>query len=359
MPLRYRSIPEEHVQVRQAAGLFDLCHMGRLELAGPDAVDWAGRLLTADLRRMRSGAARYALVLDDRGMILDDTIVYRLPQEGPGERLLLVVNAANRERIAAWFEAHRENFDARCLDRTASLGMVAIQGPRAASLLARAVTCRSKELEHVRYYSLALAEFEGEPIRVARTGYTGEDGFEVYAGVESTVALWKRLLALGEGDVGAIGLGARDTLRLEAGMPLYGNEITSATHPFEAGLGFAVKLEKEGGFIGRESLLELKDRAHGEGGFPRELVGFRVEGRRIARQGMRIFQGEKPVGEVTSGAPSPTLGYPIALAYVSRQALVGGAPLTVDIRGHRETLQRHPVPFFSRTRKPDSREPQA
>jgi aminomethyltransferase len=352
MPLRYGSIPEEHLHVRAAAGLFDLGHMGRLEISGPDATAWVDRILTNDFRAMAPGDARYSLILNDEGTIIDDAIVYKVAGPSSDPVAFLVVNASNRGAVVTWLRQHGGDFKARCDDRTDALGMLAIQGPLAVAILAEVVELEGTSWDDMRYYTIADARMDGEPLRVARTGYTGEDGFEVYLATANTATLWRRLLEVGGERLRPIGLGARDTLRLEAAMPLYGHEINSNTHPYEVGLGFAVKLAKADGFIGRDRLLALKDERARQGGSARRLVGFRVDGRRIARQGMEVFvQGEThdPVGEITSGAPSPTLGYPIALAHVRQEALE--RELEVDIRGHRQRLHSCALPFFSRTRK--------
>jgi aminomethyltransferase len=233
--------------------------------------------------------------------------------------------------------------------------MVAIQGPQAVRILPPAVERFDASWETMKYYSIAAAHIGGKVARIARTGYTGEDGFEVYLEAGDASALWRRLLEIGGNRLSPIGLGARDTLRLEAAMPLYGNELDEETDPFEAGLDFAVKLEKPLPFIGRESLLAKREK-----GPSRRLTGFRLLGRRVARSGMTIHApaekgAEAPVGRITSGAPSPTLGVPIALGYLS--ASVGEmarASLTVDVRGNREPAQIEALPFFSRTRKKDT-----
>lgn len=343
MPVRYGSIPGEHQKVRSSAGLFDLCHMGRLELRGAGAAAWLERVLSGDVARMAAGRARYRLILNERGTIIDDVIVYRLPDEW-----LLVVNASNRQRVIDWLEEHRPpGSAAEVVDRTADWAMIALQGPRSREILPSLVTEPETPWDALRYYRITAAEFDGVPVRVARTGYTGEDGFEVYLPADRAEALWNRALEVGGDRVAPIGLGARDTLRLEAGMPLYGQEIDETTDPFEAGLGFAVKLDKEADFVGRDSLLKMREAPP-----RRRLRGLRIDSRRVARHGMKIFLGgrENEVGYITSGAPSPTLGYPIAMGYVERHAETAG-DLRVDVRGRREPLQVVDLPFFSRTRK--------
>ncbi len=351
MPIRYRSIPEEHLQVRRSGGLFDLCHMGRLEIRGPESTAWLQRVLTNDVEAIPMGRARYTLILNEDGTIIDDALIYRLP-----ELTLLVVNASNRPAVVTWLEEHRRGLDAQLVDRTHDWAMIAIQGPESVAILSEVlsevlsgvVECPDADWESMKYYSIASANFFGEPAWIARTGYTGEDGFEVYLEAGHAAALWRRTLEVGGDRVAPIGLGARDTLRLEAGMPLYGNDIDDTTDPFEAGLDFAVKLEK-GDFVGRDALIRRKKE-----GPTRRLRGFTVDGRRVARQGMDIRQGERVVGRITSGAPSPTLEVPIAMGYLASELTdTSGGPeeLHVDVRGRLEILKPTPLPFFSRTRK--------
>ncbi len=341
MPIRYGSIPEEHLQVRRSAGLFDLCHMGRLEVRGPEATTWLQRVLTNDVEAIPMGQARYTLILSEGGTIIDDALIYRHP-----ELTLLVVNASNRPQVVGWMEEHRGGLDAQLLDRTAEWAMIAIQGPESVAVLSEALESPDAAWRRMKYYSIAPATFLGERGWIARTGYTGEDGFEVYLDADHAAELWTRTLEAGGDRVAPIGLGARDTLRLEAGMPLYGNDIDDTTDPFEAGLDFAVKLDK-GDFIGRDALVRRR-----KAGPTRRLRGFTVQGRRVARQGMEIRQEGRAVGRITSGAPSPTLGVPIAMGYLAA-AVADSAPdnLRVDVRGKLEGLQLTPLPFFSRTRK--------
>ena len=341
MPLRYRSIPEEHLQVRSASGLFDLCHMGRLEICGPDASVWLQGVLTNDFDAIPMGRARYTLILNERGTVIDDAILYKLPG-----LILLVVNASNRPAVISWLEEHKNRLDAHLIDRSEEWAMISIQGPESVEILPRIVEDLDADWRAMKYYAIATAKVFGETAWIARTGYTGEDGFEVYLDARLGARFWRETLEIGGDRIAPAGLGARDTLRLEAGMALYGNDIDDTTDPYEAGLGFAVKLNK-GDFVGRDALIARKER-----GPERKLCGFKVAGRRIARQGMEIRRGERVVGRITSGAPSPTLKYPIAMGYLTSE-LAQQEPddLTVDIRGRTEILRIHPLPFFSRTRK--------
>jgi len=341
MPIRYGSIPEEHLKVRLSAGLFDLCHMGRLEITGRQASEWVGRVTTGDIDALKPGAARYTLVTNDAGTIIDDAIVYKLPAS-----LLVVVNASNRATVVEWMEAHRGSLDAKLIDRSREIAMVAVQGPLSTHILRDAVEKLDSDWDGMKYYSIAAARVLGKDAWIARTGYTGEDGFEVYLDAEDAPVLWSRLLEVGGNRIGAIGLGARDTLRLEAGMPLYGHELDTTTDPFEAGLGFAVKLEKKVEFVGQASLRSRREKGPG-----RKLTGFRVESRRVARQGMNILKDREVVGVVTSGAPSPTLGHPIAMGYLKSSVTEQDCSLLkVDIRGNLEALAVVSLPFYSRTR---------
>ncbi len=354
MPVRYGNIPAEHAQVRQRSGLFDLCHMGRLELHGPDAATWLDRVLSSEVASMDVGEARYGLILNPQGTIIDDAIAYRLD-----DRLLLVVNASNLARVAAWIAEHKAASNATLIDRSDELAMIAVQGPESVQVLPRVVDRLAADWSALSYYSIAPATVCGGDAWIARTGYTGEDGFEVYLAAESAAEFWRRLLEAGGDAIAPIGLGARDTLRLEAAMPLYGNDIDETTDPYEAGLGFAVRLGKKPGFVGQEALSAKR----ASGAPKRRLRGFRVLSRRAARQGMQIFAAEAgaaaaagnapPVGEITSGAPSPTLGFPIALGYLSTTVELS-APLCVDVRGRREALEVTPRPFYSQVRKKKS-----
>ncbi len=355
MPLRYGSIPAEHLRVRETAGLFDLGHMGRLRLRGSGAQAWLQRVLTNDTSLLNIGDARYTLICAEDGGIIDDAIIYRLPAEW-----LLVVNASNRRRVLEWLEQHHEGDDAELTDAGVDEAMIAIQGPRAREIATPLFESPTRDWADLGYYQILSARFAGAPVDVARTGYTGEDGYEIYLRSDLGPTLWRRLLEAGGADISAIGLGARDTLRLEAGMPLYGNEIDETTTPYDAGLGFAVKLDKPLPFTGSKRLRQVK--ADGPGVC---LRGFRVDGRRIARRGMTIFAGDDTVGHVTSGAPSPTLGVPIAIGRLDRRyaaRLDGGLatdddpvpPPEVDLRGRREKLLPEALPFFSRTRKKES-----
>lgn len=346
MPVRYTSIPQEHQQVRKHAGLFDLGHMGRLSIRGPQAEDWIQSLITNDTSAMEDGDARYTLFCREDGAILDDAIIYRLERS-----FLLVVNASNTVRIIDWMNSHLDGRDAELVDLTRSDAMIAIQGPESLACSIPLLNTPQTAWDDLGYYQITSANYESEPVLVARTGYTGEDGLEIYLGAELGVRLWRQLLETGDERIAPIGLGARDTLRLEAGLPLYGNDIDETTNPYCAGLGFAVKLDKETPFPGQQKLREVKDAGPAE-----KLCGFIVESRRIARKGMEIFAADEKVGRITSGAPSPTIQQPIAMGYLRSDYLGklqrGEAPEPeVDLRGKREKLRLEHLPFFSRKRK--------
>jgi aminomethyltransferase len=339
MPIQYTGIIDEHRAVRERAGLFDLCHMGELFVDGPDAGDALAHAVTTDPRTLDLGRAQYSMICAPDGGILDDLIVYRLA----ADRFLVVANASNAvvvsDALAERFEGRRAVLD----DRSLATALVAIQGPAARGILA---PLAGLDLAAIRYYGIAEGTVAGVPALVARTGYTGEDGFEVFVDAPAGATIWDALLDAGRGaGLVPVGLGARDTLRLEAGMPLYGNELDRDTTPFDAGLGRVVKLAKEGGFVGREALAKAAD-----AGPRRHLVGLVVRGRGIARHGHPVWFGERRTGAVTSGTMSPTLGVPIAMAYVAPGDSAPATMLDVEIRDTRAAAEVVPLPFYTRPR---------
>jgi aminomethyltransferase len=337
MPLQYAGILEEHRAVRSTAGLFDLSHMGELYVEGPEAAAALGYALTTEPAGLKVGRAHYSMICFPEGGILDDLIVYRLGEE----RFMVVANASNASAVS---DALAERLVGRRVvldDRSLATALVAIQGPVAAAILA---PLTGVILDDLPYYGIAQGKVAGVPALVARTGYTGEDGFEVIVDVAAAGRVWDALLEAGT-PMGAVpvGLGARDTLRLEAGMPLYGNELGPDTTPFEAGLGRVVKLAKDGDFVGRAAL----EKASAEG--PRKLlVGLAVRGRGIARHGYDVFVGDRRIGVVTSGTQSPTLGQPIAMAYVTPSEAEPGTIVDVSIRDQRVPAEVVPMPFYRR-----------
>jgi aminomethyltransferase len=335
MPVQYNSIVAEHHAVRRAAGLFDIAHMGRLRLIGDDAAKFLDCLVTNDVPNLRVGQIRYALVTNESGRILDDVLVYRKAGSH-----LLVVNASNRLKILNWIEQHRGKYAVTVEDQTFSHFMLALQGPLAQELLQPLVYTDLSQLE---YYSGIATGVNGGVAFISRTGYTGEDGFEIILPAAQANPLWERLIEIGSprGLLPA-GLGCRDTLRLEAGMPLYGHELNETIDPFTAGLAFGVRLDA-GDFIGREALLAAKANPNR----PRR-VGLELAGKRIAREGAIVFDGETQAGRVTSGTYSPTLEKSIAMAYIKAAQAAVGTPLTVDIRGQREPAKVVKLPFYKR-----------
>nr|WP_116103371.1 glycine cleavage system aminomethyltransferase GcvT [Amycolatopsis thermalba] len=334
MPVRYGSELAEHRAVREAAGLFDLSHMGEIEVTGPQAAVPLDHAFVGKLSAVKPGRARYTMICDNAGGVIDDLVVYRLADE----KFLVVANAGNAPTVAAELTERASRFDARVTDRSAEVALIAVQGPKAVDVVG-AVT--DADLASLKYYASVPATVKGHEVLLARTGYTGEDGFELYVPAEEATSVWHLLTDAGQphGLVPA-GLACRDTLRLEAGMPLYGNELSTQRSPFEANLGRVVKLDKPD-FVGKAALAGRQE--------PSEvLVGLRGGGRRAPRHGYRVLSGEEPVGEVTSGALSPTLGYPVAMAYVPVALSEPGTKLAVDIRGRVEPVEVVPLPFYQR-----------
>ena len=341
MPLQYGPILDEVRRVRTQGGLFDLSHMGRLRIVGPGAVELCDRVLTNRVASMKAGQIRYGLLCRENGMPLDDVLSYR--EEGDG--VSLVVNASNSARDVAWIEEHAAGFDAELVDQTDELAMIALQGSISEQVLQRVTT--GLDLADLGYYRFAAGNVCGsEGVRVSRTGYTGEDGFEVYLPAADAPRAWNEILAAGEADgLAPIGLGARDTLRLEAAMPLYGHEISDELNPIEAGLQFGVSFHKKKvGTLGFEALKHFRDAP------TRKLVGLTTPGPRVPRQGHALMRGDESVGFVCSGSVSPTLGTNIATGYVPLDAGEPGTELELDLRGKRQAVQVAPLPFYSRTR---------
>jgi aminomethyltransferase len=343
MPLRYGSETAEHNAVRSAAGLFDLSHMGELAVTGPGAADALDYALTGNLGALAPGRARYTVICADDGGVLDDLVVYRLAPE----EFMVVANAANAPAVFALLSDRAAKLDAVVADRGDDYALIAIQGPRSAAILG---PLTDADLTQVKYYASYPATVAGASVLLARTGYTGEDGFEIFARPADAAAIWTALSAAGaEHGLVPAGLAARDTLRLEAGMALYGNELGPDLTPYDAGLDRLVRLDKAGDFVGRTALA-----ARAQAAPQRRLVGLISESRRVPRHGYRVLWDGAPAGTVTSGAPSPTIGAPIAMAYLSPEvadaaAGDGGAGrLTVDIRGRAEPARLVPLPFYRR-----------
>lgn len=337
MPLQYTGILQEHRAVRARAGLFDLSHMGELFIEGPQAAASLGYALTTDPASLKVGRAHYAMICFPDGGIMDDLIVYRLADES----YMVVANASNAGAVSDALAERLAGFSVVLDDRSLATSLVAIQGPLAAGILA---PLTDVALDGLRYYAIAEGRVAGVAALVARTGYTGEDGFEVFADVTSAGKIWDTLMEAGQpAGLVPVGLGARDTLRLEAGMPLYGNELGPDTTPFEAGLGRVVKLEKAGDFVGRAAL----EKAQADG-LRKQLVGLIVRGRGIARHGYDVFSGDRRVGAITSGTLSPSLGEAIAMAYVAPSEAQPGTILAVGVRDQRVPAEVVPLPFYRR-----------
>ncbi|KUN64527.1 glycine cleavage system protein T [Streptomyces canus] len=346
MPLRYGSERDEHNAVRTKAGLFDLSHMGEITVTGPQAAELLNFALVGNIASVGVGRARYTMICQADGGILDDLIVYRLADtEAASSQYLVVANASNAQVVLDALTERAAGFDAEVRDDRDAYALIAVQGPQAPGILA---SLTDADLDGLKYYAGLPGTVAGVPALIARTGYTGEDGFELFVKPEHAVELWQALTKAGEG-VGLVpcGLSCRDTLRLEAGMPLYGHELSTSLTPFDAGLGRVVKFEKEGDFVGRAALREAAENANHEP--PRVLVGLIAEGRRVPRAGYAVVAGGEVIGEVTSGAPSPTLGKPIAMAYVDpAHATPGTAGVGVDIRGSHEPYEVVALPFYKR-----------
>lgn len=342
MPVRYSSDLAEHHAVRRAAGLFDLSHMGEIAVSGPEAAEALDAVLAGWLSAIAVGQAKYTLLLNESGGIVDDLIVYRTDDDG----FLVVANASNRKVVAEQLRASCTGFECIVDDRSDDTALIAVQGPRAAAILRELPGLVAEALDGLRYYRAVAGTFRGEPVLIARTGYTGEDGFELYVPPALAPALWTALIDAGasHGLVPA-GLASRDTLRLEAGMSLYGHELGADLLPQQAGLGRVVALSKPSDFIGRAAV----ERGPAEGA--RVLVGLSSEGRRAGRAGYAVFAEEgadAAAGVVTSGALSPTLGHPVAMAYVDPAMSEVGGTLFIDVRGTRVAASVVPLPFYQR-----------
>ena len=339
MAVQYSGILEEHRAVRQRVGLFDLSHMGEIWVTGPGAATALASALVSDPARLADGRAQYSMMCAADGGIIDDLIVYRLAPE----RFMLVPNAANREAVATALAERLAGHDVALDDASLRTSLVALQGPRAAELMA---PLTDVDLAALRYYAIVEGHACGVPALMARTGYTGEDGFEIFVDWADALQVWDTLMEAGESHaILPCGLGARDTLRLEAGMPLYGNELDRATNPFEAGLGRVVKLDKEQDFGGRAAL----ERVAAEG--PSKLLtGLLLRGRQVARHGHTVHMTGQAAsaGVVTSGAPSPTLGMPIAMAYLPTSGTIVGTMVEVAIRDARAAAEIVSLPFYKR-----------
>ena len=335
MPLQFTGIVKEHKAVRESVGLFDVSHMGEVEVHGPGALALTQRLITNDASKLADGQALYTPMCLPTGGIVDDVLVYRLG----AERFLFVVNAANAAKDFAWMAEHQTT-DAQVVDRSDEFGQLALQGRHAQAILQRIT---GLDLAQVAFYHFAEGEVAGVPALVSRTGYTGEDGFEIYMATDHGAPIWEALMEAGEPEgLAPVGLGARDTLRLEMKMALYGNDITEQTTPLEATLGWVVKMDK-GEFIGRDALVAQKEQ-----GLSRRLVAFQLTDRGVPRHGYPVLIDGQVAGEVTSGAMSPSLGVAIGLAYVPKGYWKPGRTFGVDVRGKAKNAVVVKPPFYNR-----------
>jgi aminomethyltransferase len=331
LPQQYSSIREETEAVRQAAGLFDVSHMGRFAVSGVTAADFLQTVVTNDISRLREGRAQYNLMCNDDGGILDDLVVYRTGTPP----YLIVVNAGNREKDLAWLQDHAPA-GVTIEDRSDETCLLAFQGPLTQEL----IPVSGVDLDSLPYFGVTAANVAGVEVLVARTGYTGEDGFELFVPTASAGRIWDVILEKADRGVRPCGLGARDLCRLEAGLRLWGSDMDEATSPFEAGLAWTVKLDK-GDFVGREALLQLRS-----AGLSREIVGFTCRDRTIPRHGARVSAGGRPVGKVTSGSFSFLLGKGLGMAYVRVGWTGEGQRLEVESRAQAGDAEVVPLPFY-------------
>ncbi len=332
MPVQYPTgITAEHKAVREKAGLFDVSHMGEFIVRGPQAVEFVNHVTTNDVAALQPGQAQYSTILRENGTIVDDCLVYRAD-----DRLLMVVNGSNIDKDFAHISRFVKDFDATLDDISDKVALLALQGPDAARILQQHT---DTDLSRIKYYEFTTGTVAGvEKVYISRTGYTGEDGFELYFPGEHAEKIWNALTASGE--VTPAGLGARDSLRLEMGMALYGNDLDDTTTPLEASLGWLVKMKK-GDFVGRDALVAQKEQ-----GLKRKLVGFTTAERSFPRHGYPVFAKGNPSGEVRSGTMSPTLGIPIGTAYVPPDSAAEGSPIEIEIRGKRIPATVQKMPFY-------------
>ncbi|MFI4874801.1 MAG: glycine cleavage system aminomethyltransferase GcvT [Blastopirellula sp. JB062] len=340
MPVQYSSIIDEHQATRNAVGLFDVSHMARFRFDGPGSGDFLDKLLTRKASSVPLGKIRYSLICNEQGGILDDVLIYNLG-EGANQYFWLVVNAGNRQKIAEWIERRLPEDGVVFTDHTLETAMIAVQGPQAIDAVQPLCDVAIRDL---KYYAGALGTLCGETALISRTGYTGEDGVEVTVPAAAAATVWQKILDAAQ-PLGGLpcGLGARDTLRLEAAMPLYGHELSETIDPITAGLSFGVSFDHD--FIGKDRLEAARDQAASQ-----VRVGFSCEGRRVPREHCAIFLGDQQVGEVTSGTFSPTLNQPIAMGYVAPSVAAPGTAVEIDIRGKRINAAVASLPFYSRPR---------
>ncbi len=341
LPVQFSSIKEEHEAVRTKAGLFDVSHMGEIEVKGPDSLDYLQKMMTNDVSKLKNGGAQYTAMCYETGGTVDDLLIYKLEDE----HYLLVVNASNIEKDFDWMQDHLEG-NVKIENLSEGMAQLALQGPLAEGVLQK--LAKDHDLSTIGFFKFSEeVDLNGKKALVSRTGYTGEDGFEVYCDAGDAVSLWKEIIEAGkEEGVIPCGLGARDTLRFEANLALYGQELSSEISPLEAGIGFAVKLNKEADFIGKEALKQQK-----EDGLPRKLVGIEMIDRGIPRHGYPVYKGDTQIGEVTTGTQSPTLKKNIGLALIDAKETELGNEVEVEIRGKRLKAAVSATPFYKRDKK--------
>jgi aminomethyltransferase len=342
MPVQYPAgTIEEHLRTRNHSGLFDVSHMGEIDVHGPDAIAFVNRITSNDVTKLIDGQAQYSALTTPSGTVVDDLLVYRFSQD----HLFLVVNAGTTEKDWDWIKSHQGNEAVELRNVSSEYCQIALQGPDALSILQQLTDLN---LADIKYYHFTTGKVDGVETIVSRTGYTGEDGFEVYAAADKAEQLWNKLLETGKAgtETGTLpcGLAARNTLRLEAGMSLYGHEIDETTTLLEANLGWICKLDK-GDFIGRDKLAQQK-----EAGVQRRLVGFEVTDRGIARDDQEVLVGDQRVGKVTSGSPAPFLKKNIGFAYVPVEHATVGGEIKIDVRGRLVNAQIVKTPFYKRAR---------
>ena len=351
MPLKYSSELAEHHAVRKSAGIFDLSHMGEVWVTGPDAAAFLDYALVGKISAMAIGKAKYSLICNEDGGIIDDLITYRREDS----KFLVVPNAGNARTVADALAQRAAGFDVVVEDVSAATSLIAVQGPKAEEILLRLVPAAQHELvTGLKYYAAVEVPFlvggRSQDLLFARTGYTGEDGFEIFIDNDDAAALWQSIVAIAdEGELTPAGLASRDSLRLEAGMPLYGNELSIDGDPFSASLGGIVALSKEGDFVGKAALAAKKEAGSGSS-TGRKLVGLKGLGRRAGRGHYPVLKNGAVVGEVTSGQPSPSLGYPVAMAYVDVEYSEIGTALDIDLRGKAEPFEVVALPFYKRAK---------
>ncbi|WP_153732938.1 glycine cleavage system aminomethyltransferase GcvT [Sporosarcina obsidiansis] len=337
LPVQFSSIKAEHEAVRTKAGLFDVSHMGEVLVSGNGALAYLQKLVTNDVSKLQVGQAQYTVMCNEQGGTIDDLLIYKLDEE----RYLLVVNASNIDKDVAWMQKHQTE-DVVIDNQSSDYALLALQGPAALTVLQKLT---DEPLEDIKFFRFKEhVQVSGEDVLVSRTGYTGENGFEIYGTPQAITALWPKILQAGEAEgVVPAGLGARDTLRFEAGLPLYGQELSAIISPLEAGLGFVVKLNKEADFIGKEALKKQK-----EDGVQRKLVGLEMIDKGIPRTGYKVYVVDQEIGEVTTGTQSPTLKKNIGFALLSTDYTELGTEVEVEIRSKRLKAKVIGTPFYKR-----------